>query len=172
MYLYGTNLYQTDVVMIHGVVFKLRQYGDGQVNNKAVPKGTPSWGKEFKEKSLFYANRNLSLWYTPATMPWWHNYLDLDPTYTDIYNDPLIRVTNKLTDQDRNIAKFGIEKCKEVMEKMGADIIDEDEVTEEFDHIYNGGHYAGGVIMGDEPEKSALNYYLQMRDADIFFVVG
>lgn len=34
------------------------------------------------------------------------------------------------------------------MEEMGADIIDEDGVPEEFDHIYQGGHYAGGVIMG------------------------
>src|SRR5690625_4959604 len=168
----GTNLDHTDLDFIHGGGVELRQYGDGPVNNNAVPKGTPSWGKEFKEKSLFYANRNLSLWYTPATMPWWHNYLDLDPTYTDIYNDPLIRVTNKLTDQDRNIAKFGIEKCKEVMEKMGADIIDEDEVPEVFDHIYNGGHYAGGVIMGDDPETSAVNNYLQMWDAENLFVVG
>src|SRR5690625_3335991 len=58
------------------------------------------------------------------------------------------------------------------MEKMGADIIDEDEVPEEFDHIYNGGHYAGGVIMGDDPETSAVNNYLQMWDAENLFIVG
>src|SRR5690625_7378949 len=58
------------------------------------------------------------------------------------------------------------------MDQMGADIIDEDEIPEEFDHIYQGGHYAGGVIMGDDPKTSAVNSYLQMWDAENIFVVG
>ncbi|MBO1913194.1 GMC family oxidoreductase, partial [Microvirga sp. 3-52] len=57
-------------------------------------------------------------------------------------------------------------------EEMGADIVDVDEVPDEFDHIYDGGHYAGGVIMGDDPETSAVNNYLQMWDVDNLFVVG
>src|SRR5699024_11742312 len=126
-----------------------------------VPNGTPGWGREFKKNSIHYANRTLQIWYTNANMPWWHNYLDLDPTYKDDFGDPLIRVTNKATDHDRNMAQFGIEKCKEIMEEMGADIVDLDEVPEEFDHIYQGGHYAGGVIMGTDPAKSAVNNYLQ-----------
>lgn len=129
-------------------------------------------GSEFKKNSIYYANRNLNVWFTPAIMPWWHNYTDLDPTYTDAFNDPLLRVTYRLKDQDRNIARFGIEKCREVLEEMGADIIDEDEVPEEFNHIYFGGHYAGGVIMGEDPDTSAVNNYLQMWDMDNLFVVG
>jgi gluconate 2-dehydrogenase alpha chain len=168
----GDHLDNTDLDFIHGGGIELRQYGDGPINNNPVPKGTPGWGKEFKEKSLFYANRALTVWFTPAVMSWWHNYLDLDPTYKDTFNDPLLRVTNKYTDQDRNIAKYGIEKCRELMEKMGADIIDEDEIPEEFDHYYNGCHYAGGVIMGEDPETSAVNNYLQMWDAENLFVVG
>ncbi len=58
------------------------------------------------------------------------------------------------------------------MEEMGADIVDEDEVPQEFDHIYDGGHYAGGVIMGTDPATSAVNNYLQMWDVDNLFVVG
>lgn len=168
----GDNFDHSDLDFIHGGGVELRQYGDGAIASNIVPKDTPQWGAEFKEKAIHYANRNLVVWYTSANMPWWHNYLDLDPTYTDVFNDPLIRVTNKYTDQDKNIAKFGIEKCREVVEEMGADIVDEDEVPEEFDHIYQGGHYAGGVIMGDDPEKSAVNNYLQMWDAENLFVVG
>lgn len=168
----GDNFDHTNLDFINGGGIELRQYGDAAISTNHVPKGTPQWGKEFKEKSIFYANRSLVVWYTSAIMPWWHNYLDLDPTYTDGFNDPLLRVTNKYTDQDRNIAKFGIEKCTEIMEKMGADIIDPDEVPEEFDHIYQGGHYAGGVIMGADPETSAVNNYLQMWDVDNLFVVG
>jgi len=166
------NFDHSDLDFIGGGAIEYRQYGDGAIASNHVPKGTPSWGEEFKKNSIFYANRNLQIWYTPNIMSWWHNYLDLDPTYKDDFNDPLIRVTNKYTDQDRNIAKFGIEKCKEIMEEMGADIVDTDDVPEEFDHIYQGGHYAGGVVMGDDPETSALNNYLQMWDVDNLFVVG
>src|SRR5699024_9404168 len=82
-----------------------------------------------------------------------------------------LRVTFKFTDQERNIAKFGVEKCHEILEEMGADIIDEDEVPEEFDNIFFGGHNTGGVVMGDNPKKSAVNNYLEMWDVDNLFVV-
>src|SRR5699024_10969650 len=60
----------------------------------------------------------------------------------------------------------------EIMEEMGADIIEEDEVPEEFDNSYNGGNYTGGVVMGDDPETSAVNNYLQMWHVDNLVVVG
>lgn len=168
----GDNFDHKDLDFIHGGGIEVRQYGDGAIASNHVPKGTPAWGKEFKKNSIHYANRNLQIWYTPAIMSWWHNYLDLDPTYKDDFGDPLIRVTNKYTDQDRNIAKFGIEKCEEIMTEMGADIVDLDDIPEEFDHIYQGGHYAGGVIMGSDPDTSAVNNYLQMWDMENLFVVG
>ncbi|GGJ94039.1 GMC family oxidoreductase [Lentibacillus kapialis] len=166
------NFDHSDVDFINGGAIELRQYGEGAITSNRVPKDTPNWGSEFKKNANFYAYRNLTTWYTSAIMSWWHNYMDLDPTYKDDFGDPLLRVTNKYTDQDRNIAKFGIEKCTEIMEKMGADIIDKDDIPKEFDHIYQGGHYAGGVIMGDDPETSAVNNYLQMWDVDNLFVVG
>ncbi|MUV36463.1 Gluconate 2-dehydrogenase (acceptor) [Lentibacillus sp. JNUCC-1] len=166
------NFDHSDVDFINGGGIELRQYGDGAIASNHVPDGTPKWGSEFKKNSVYYAYRNLYVWYTPAIMSWWHNYLDLDPTYKDDFNDPLIRITNKYTDQDRNIAQFGVEKCTEIVKEMGADIIDEDTIPEEFDHIYQGGHYAGGVIMGEDPETSAVNNYLQMWDVENLFVVG
>ncbi|WP_213423635.1 GMC family oxidoreductase [Bhargavaea massiliensis] len=164
----------TDLDFIHGGGIELRQYGYGAIGLNHVPKGTKRWGAEYKEKSIHYAYRNLMVWYTPAVLSYWHNYLSLDPTYKDDFGDPLLRVTNKYTDQERNIAKFGIEKCAEIVEAMGADIIDKDSVAddEEFDHIYSGGHYTGGVIMGPDKESSAVNTYLQMWDMENLFVVG
>ena len=55
---------------------------------------------------------------------------------------------------------------------MGADHIEDDEVPDEFNHQYEGGHYTGGVIMGESSETSAVNNYLQMWDVDNLFVVG
>src|SRR5699024_5025502 len=90
----------------------------------------------------------------------------------DEYGDPLLRATYKFGDQERNIAKFGVEKCREIMEEMGADIIEEDEVPEEFDNSYTGSQYTCCIVMVDDPETYAVNYYLQMCDVDNLFVVG
>ena len=168
----GDNFDHSNLDFINGGGIELRQYGSGAIATNHVPKGTPGWGPEFKKNSIYYTNRTYVAWYTMATMSYWHNFVDLDPIYTDSFNDPLLRITYKYTDQDRNMAKFGIEKCSEIMKEMGADIVDEDEVPEEFDHIYDGGHYAGGVIMGADPATSAVNNYLQMWDVDNLFVVG
>lgn len=168
----GDNFDHTDLDFINGGGIELRQYGHGPIATNSVPKGTKSWGPEFKEKSVHYTNRSLVAWYTPAVMSWWHNYTSLDPTYTDEFGDPLLRITNKYTDHDKAMAKFGIEKCTEIMENMGADIVDPDSIPEEFDHIYDGGHYAGGVSMGENPETSAINNYLQLWDMENLFVVG
>ncbi|HLR02582.1 MAG TPA: GMC family oxidoreductase [Virgibacillus sp.] len=167
------NFDHSDVDFIGGGAIELRQYGDAPIKSSTIiPDDTPTWGKEYKKDSLYYAYRSLVLWYTPVVMSYWHNYLDLDPTYKDEYGDPLIRVTYSFGDNERNIAKFGIEKCHEIMEEMGADIIDDDEAPEEFDNAFTGGHYTGGVVMGDDPDTSAVNTYLQMWDVDNLFVVG
>lgn len=167
------NFDHTDLDFLGGGAIELRQYGFGAIaSSNNVPGNTPSWGADYKKESLHYAFRTLRLWYTSNALPYWHNYLDLDPTYKDEYGDPLLRVTYKFTDQERNIGQFGVDRCHEILEEMGADIIDDDGVPDEFDHVYSGGGYVGGVAMGEDPETSAVNNYLQMWDVDNLFVVG
>ena len=167
------NFDHSDLDFIGGGCIELRQYGFGAITSGQNIKGdTPTWGKEFKEESLKYAYSMLHVWYSACTLSYYHNYTDLDPTYKDEFGDPLLRVTYKFGDNERNIAKFGVERCHEILDAMGADHIEDDEVPDEFDHKYQGGHYTGGVIMGESSETSAVNNYLQMWDVDNLFVVG
>ncbi len=167
------NFDHSDLDFLGGGAIELRQYGFAAISSSNnVPEGTPGWGKEYKEQSLHYAHRTLTIWYTANAMSYSHNYVDLDPNYNDEYGDPLLRVTYKFGDNERNIAEFGIEKCTEIMEEMGADIVEPGSVPDEFNHSYTGGHYTGGVVMGDDPETSVVNSYLQMWDVDNLFVVG
>lgn len=167
------NFDHTDEDFLGGGAIELRQYGFSAISSSSnVPSDSRGWGQEHKERSLHYAYRALSIWYTSPSLPYWHNYLDLDPTYEDEYGDPLLRVTYRFTDQERNAAQFGIDRCHEIMEEMGADIIEDSEAPEEFGHVFSGGGYVGGVVMGDDPETSAVNNYLQMWDVDNLFVVG
>lgn len=159
---------------LHGFQLHINQIGAGAIKNNPVPDGTPSWGKEFKQKSLHYAHRNLTVGTMNGCLPRKHNYMDLDPIYKDVFGDPLLRLTVKFTSQERNMLKFTNKKAQEILRKMGADIIespihpDEAEFTQFSVHNHTG----GGVVMGADPETSAINNYSQMWDMENLFVVG
>ncbi|WP_373893769.1 GMC family oxidoreductase [Virgibacillus sp. CBA3643] len=166
------NIDHSDLDFLHGGEVETRQYGAVPIGYNHVPNGTPSWGKEFKEKSVFYHNRTVYTRFQMAVLPMKQHYMDLDPNYKDINGDPLLRMTYDFTDQDKNLSQYGAKILEEVLEEMGADSIKIEEMADKFPNVYSGGHYAGGVIMGKEPETSAVNNYLQMWDAENVFVVG
>src|SRR5699024_3342692 len=106
---------------------------------------TPTWGKEFKEKSLYYANRHLKVGHMAGGLPDDTNYMDLDPNYKDVFGDPLLRITTKFTENDRNIYNYASDKAAELMEEMGADIVEKSEITDdmEFGQVDVHNHAAG-----------------------------
>jgi gluconate 2-dehydrogenase alpha chain len=164
----------TNLDFIHGATIHITQLGDRPIANNNVPPGTPSWGKEFKDKSVFYANRNLLIKAQGASMPWQDNYIDLDPTYKDAFGDPLLRMTFNWKDQDRKLMKFMGEKSAEIMKEMGATHVEmHGDGIKDYDiRNYQSTHNTGGVIMGADPETSVLNSYLQMWDCENVFVPG
>ncbi|WP_067727728.1 GMC family oxidoreductase [Oceanobacillus damuensis] len=166
------NFDHSDVDFIHGGQIEIHIMGNEPIANNPVPAGTPAFGKEFKEKSLHYSNRTLSVVSQRAFMPWKNHYLDLDPAYTDDNGDPLIRVTFDYTDQDCNLNEFLADKCAGVLKEMGAEIIDKHPMPEHFGGRFTFQHDSGGAIMGSSPENSAVNNYLQMWDVDNLFVCG
>ena len=108
-----------------------------------------------------------------AVMPNVNNYLDLDPTYKDIHGKPLVRMTFDFSETDRKRGEFLNNKTKEIMQEMGATHVSDNESLEHYDITkYQATHNTGGVIMGADPETSAVNSYLQMWEAENVFVVG
>src|SRR5699024_7611526 len=151
----------------------VKQYGKRPIQSNYIPQDTPTWGKEFKDASIKYFNRSISVDAQGASMPHRNNYLSLDSTYKDSYGNPLIRLTYDFTDQDRELYKFISERCKEIHEEMGAEFAEARKMADHFDILpAQNDHITGGVIMGDDPETSAVNNYLQMWDADNVFVIG
>lgn len=159
---------------LHGFLLRTYQKGESPIDSNAVPEGTKTWGKEFKEKSLFYANRTLDVQFQAGGMPWRDNYMDLDPNYKDSFGDPLLRLTARFHDQERNLAKYAYKKAKELLEEMGADSIYVPEITDdtELNRTSIDSHSGGGVIMGSDPDNSAVNNYSQMWNMENLFVVG
>jgi gluconate 2-dehydrogenase alpha chain len=169
----GDNFDHSNLNFIHGGGISLTQTGYRPIQNNPVPKGGPTWGKEFKQQSIRYANRYLSVGGQGSSMPFKHHYLDLDPTYKDAFGDPLIRITFDFEEQDRQLAVFLADKCSSILKEMGADHIDSLKELGPYDiTTYQSTHNTGGVIMGGDPATSAVNNYLQMWDVDNVFVVG
>ena len=79
--------------------------------------------------------------------------MDLDPTYTDKFGDSLMRLTLDWTDHERRqsayLAKIMILLGKATGAKLSS-------VT-----YYESTHVQGGVIMGNSPEHSVVNPWLQ-----------
>lgn len=106
-------------------------------------------------------------------MPVQHNYMDLDPSYKDAYGLPLLRLTYDFTEQDKNLYNYIGKITDQIMKEMGPSKINDRQQLEHYDIVpYQTTHNTGGVIMGAEPETSAVNNYLQMWDAENVFVVG
>lgn len=170
----GDNIDHSDLDFLHGYEVHYSQLGQRPIANNQVPKGTPIWGKEFKKNSLHYTYRNIFL--TPQTgfLPNANTYMDLDPTYKDFLGDPLLRVTCEYRDHDISRVRHGIQTAQKIVEKMGADVVDVDEIDDDttFNHKFYTDHFFGGVIMGDDPDNSAVNTYSQMWDMENLFVVG
>lgn len=169
----GDNFDHGDLKFIHGASISLGQTGLRPIANNPVPKGTPSWGKDFKAASLKYAYRTLDVAAQGACMSYRHHFLDLDPTYKDAFGDPLMRITFDFEEQDRQLTAFEADKCAEILKEMGASKVEVSRELGPYDITpYQSTHNTGGVIMGASPETSAVNNYLQMWDAENVFVVG
>lgn len=169
----GDNFDHTDLDFIHGGMIILGQTGQRPIANNQVPSGTKSWGKDFKDASLKYTNASLTVSGEGASMAYKQHFLDLDPTYNDAFGDPLVRITFDFEEQDRQLTKYLAEKCEGILKEMGASHVDVSGDLGPYNVAeYQSTHNTGGVIMGADPETSAVNNYSQMWDVENLFVVG
>lgn len=169
----GDNFDHSNLNFIHGAGIRLSQTGLRPIGNNSIPAGTPTWGKEFKQASIKYANRTLTVAPQGACMPWRHHYLDLDPTYKDAYGLPLMRITFDFEDQDRELVKFMSAKSSEILKEMKPTTIGSSSELKKYNIIpYQSTHNTGGTIMGADASSSVVNNYMQMWDMENLFIVG
>ena len=103
------------------------------------------------------------------------NYLDLDPTYRDVFGQPLLRMTFDWKENDIKMTQYVTGKAREIARAMGGKSI-EAKMKQFGDHydtrVYQTTHNVGGTIMGDDPKSSVVNRFLQTWDAHNVFVMG
>ncbi len=170
----GDNFEHEDLDFIHGGSIHFTQTGSRPILTNVVKEDTPSWGKDFKDESVNNFTRTLEVYTMAHTGPHRDNYLSLDPTYKDAYGNPQVRLTYNWTEKDNARNKYLVKQCEEILKKMGAKHIDvEDGDIGDYDIVpYQSTNLAGGTPMGDDPENSVVNTWLQHWDRDNLFVVG
>lgn len=141
----------------------------------ALPRGTPSWGPEWKAGIREWYGHAMSIGSHGSNMSYRDCYLDLDPTYTDRHGRPLMRMTFNWKPNDIRMTQFMRSKIEPIAESMAPDSWQSSYKAEgaQYDvRPYQTTHNVGGAIMGTDPNTSAVNRYLQAWTQHNVFSLG
>jgi gluconate 2-dehydrogenase alpha chain len=151
------------------------QTGARPIESTLTPPGTPKWGAAWKTavKDNYLSTVKPGTGVHGSMYAYRDNYLDLDPTYTDRFGRPLMRITMDLKENEVKQNKFLTDKFAEIIKAMGADKLAIQYRTAPYDiSTYQTTHLNGGAVMGTDPKTSVLNRYLQSWDVSNLFVLG
>jgi gluconate 2-dehydrogenase alpha chain len=143
------------------------------IETHPTPNGTPKWGSKWKRAVAESYLKSTHISTHGAVMSHRNNYLDIDPTYRDIYGRPLMRLTFDFAENEHRLSDYLTDRATEIAKAMK---------PREFHAKKREGHYSivpyqtthntGGAIMGSDPKSSAVNRYLQSWDVPNLFVMG
>jgi gluconate 2-dehydrogenase alpha chain len=163
--------------VLRGGNIRVMSTGEGQIAAFGViPPGEAKqdWGSEWKKAALKWHDHAGSISTEAEHLAYRQNYLDLDPTYTDKFGDPLARLTLDWTDHERAqgamLTKIQAQFAKAMNATSGganSRLLERYTITQ-----YQSTHVNGGAIMGASPETSVVNPWLQHWKAPNLWVVG
>ena len=169
----GDNFDHSGKGFIGGGYIGIIQTGARPIETHPVPEGSPSWGSGFKKAIAHSYLRTTSIATHGSVMSHRGNYLDLDPTYRDVYGRPLLRMTFDYTANEHNMSDFLTDRAAEIAQAMKPASIKINKRKGSWDVVpYQTTHNTGGAIMGTDSKTSAVNRYLQSWDVPNLFVVG
>jgi gluconate 2-dehydrogenase alpha chain len=158
---------------IGGAVFQQNTTGARPIQSHPVPKGSARWGSEWKKAVAHYYNRAFPGNAQGGVQAYRYNFLDLDPTYRDIYGRPLMRMTFDWGPNEHKQSAFMVGVHQKMAKALGASSVSTGPLPEHYDvTVYQSTHNTGGAIIGSDPSTSALNKYGQSWDVGNVFVTG
>jgi gluconate 2-dehydrogenase alpha chain len=133
-----------------------------------------NWGAEWKKAALRWYDRAGEIMAEAAHLAYRQNYVDLDPAYTDKFGDPLLRLTLDWTEHEKLQGAFLTKIEVSLGKAMGARIGGIARgVRNHYDvTYYQSTHVQGGAIMGDSPDRSVVNPWLQHWRLPNLWVAG
>ncbi len=169
----GDNFDHTGLGFIGGGYLATWTTNARPIETHPTPKGTPTWGSKWKRAVAENYLKAATISTHGSVMSHRNNYLDLDPTYHDVYGRPLLRMTFDYTDNEHKMSDYLTDRAAEIAKAMKPREINEKKRSGAYSIVpYQTTHNTGGAIMGADPKSSALNRYLQSWDLHNLFVVG
>lgn len=143
------------------------------IESHPVPEGVPRWGSDWKRAVRQNFLKATGVGVHGASMAHRSNYLDLDPTYTDRWGRPLLRMTYDFTPNDRRLTRHLTPIAEQIARGMGGREVKVNNRRGSYDSVpYQTTHNTGGTIMGADPATSVVNRYGQSWDLGNLFVAG
>jgi gluconate 2-dehydrogenase alpha chain len=138
-----------------------------------VPPGAPRWGARWKEEAKKNYLRSFGFASQGSSYAAYANHLDLDPTYTDRFGRPLLRMTFDFPDNDIRMSNYVVDKMEPIAKAMNPRQYVVQRRAKPYSVVpEQSTHNTGGAIMGADPKTSAVNKYLQSWDVPNVFVIG
>jgi gluconate 2-dehydrogenase alpha chain len=170
----GDNFDHGPEGFIGGGYIALWTTGGRPILQNHVPDGTPKWGEGWKKAMAQNYLKSASIATHGSVMSYRDSYLDLDPTYRDIYGNPLLRLTFDFHDNEHEMSRFITDKATLIAKALRG--LRSYKVNQRDGHYsivpYQTTHNTGGAAMGEDPSTSAVNRYLQSWDVPNVFVMG
>jgi gluconate 2-dehydrogenase alpha chain len=143
------------------------------IGRHPVPPGSPRWGAGWKKAVVETYHRMTAVGNQGSVMSYRQNYLDLDPTYTDSFGRPMLRLTFDWQENEFRQMEYARGICAQIAKEMGAEQVLSRRDRGRYSIVpYQTTHNTGGTAFGDDPRTSALNKHLQSWDVSNVFVLG
>jgi choline dehydrogenase-like flavoprotein len=131
-----------------------------------LPPDAPTWGRDYKRMLGEYFTRSLYLNGHTTSLPVATNSISLDPTVTDVWGRPALRMTYKDHKDDMAIMRFLQDRSVEMLEAAGARRVWRYPVTESTLTA----HLLGTCRMGNDPARSVVDRYHRAHDVRNLFI--
>jgi gluconate 2-dehydrogenase alpha chain len=169
----GDNFDHSGLGFIGGAYIAGMITGGRPIEMIYTPEGTPNWGLEWKKAAARNYLRSFSLSVHGSNMACRGNYLDLDPTYRDVFGRPMLRMTFDFNQNDHMMSDYLADRAAEVARAMNPREIKVNKRKGSWSVVpYQTTHNTGGAIMGETPKDSVVNKYLQLWDVPNVFSMG
>jgi gluconate 2-dehydrogenase alpha chain len=135
----------------------------------SLPPRVPRWGCEFKSWLEQNYRRLYKMYSVTSTLPSRQHYCDLDPTITDQFGQPALRITHDWTELDRKSVEYFMKVKRRIGEEMGMVDSWEDPPDPSY-HVSV--HDVGTHRMGEDPNNSVVNRYGEVHECAGLYAVG
>lgn len=169
----GDNFDHAGLGFVGGAGISANPTNGRPITTRPVPPGTPRWGSAWKKATAENYLRATTIGTQGSSYATRGNHLDLDPTYSDRFGRPLMRITFDFPANDLKMSAYITDRAVEIVQAMQPRQFVANPRTGPYSVVpYQSTHTTGGAIMGADPATSVVNRYLQSWDVPNVFVVG